>query len=151
MSVARSAITHPRHFRKASALRTAAALAAITLTLGACGGSGDSSGEPSATSTVESPTKDEVKAGFVVILDEGLSQIDHEITDEVRENYTQCLTDEAYDELSPEGREAVAHLGDDAVISNPDRVTISKASTACRKYIDELVLPGSDSTISRPK
>ena len=66
-----------------------------------------------------------------------------EITDEVRENYTQCLVDEAYDDLSPAGREAIANLSDDAAISNPDRVTISKASTACRKHVGELIIPGS--------
>ncbi len=129
--------THQRHF-----LRTSAALAALALALGACGGSGDSAA-PSATSTVVSPTKEEVKAGFIAILDDGLSQLDQEITDEVRENYTQCLVDEAYDDLSPAGREAIANLSDDAAISNPDRVTISKASTACRKHVGELIIPGS--------
>ncbi len=133
-------------------LRMSAALAVIALALTACGsGNSGAPSETSATEAISSPTKDEVKAGFVTLLDEGLSQLDHEITDEVRENYTQCLADEAYDDLSPEGRTAVAYHGDNAVISNPDRVTISQASTACRKYIDALVVPGSKSTISRAK
>ncbi|MFT3944320.1 MAG: hypothetical protein QM705_10940 [Ancrocorticia sp.] len=137
-------------------LRLSALLAAAALTLSACGGtvtlnSADKSPTAAPTDIAGSPTVAEVKAGFVAILDDGLGQLGHEITDEVRENYTQCLADESYNELSPEGRQAIAFQGDEEVMSIPDRLAVSEASTTCRKHIDKLIIPGSNSTIEGKK
>ncbi len=150
----------PRLHTRRIPLRVAALLATVALMLGACGNTsggnspqaGSESPQTSAPTDIPgSPTVAEVKEGFAIILDDGLSQLNQEITDEVRENYTQCLANETYNNLSPEGRETIANLGDDAAIANPDRVVISQASTTCRKHIDKLIIPGSDSTISRSK
>ena len=105
---------------------TAAITAVLALALGACG------------SSESGPSKDEVQAGIEEIVVNGLAQSDYEVPDDVLDSYTACLTTEVYDDLSPEGRQALASKDFEESISEDDQQIVQDASTTCIAKFPEI-------------
>ncbi len=103
----------------------------LVLALSACGSSSSGS----------DPTRDQVKAGFEEIVLSGLGQIDYEIPENILDSYTDCLVDEAFDDLSSDGRQALASKNFEEAVSQADRQVVADASAACADVVGELATP----------
>lgn len=100
--------------------RTAAVAALLALPLGmtACGGS--------------KPSKDDVRAGFQKVINEksGAAASSPEMKPKMTK-YTDCILDEAYDDLSPEALNAMKDGDEKAEVPAKDKKTMEKAVNAC--------------------